>query len=156
MKSILIAVLALFLTACSTFAEKKCVQRYLDDSYALEYDGCAVSLEVSRPATDFHVLLFKSKNEAGRVLLSIYKGGAPDVENLQQNESRIVKRVINGLQSEILERFDDGEKTYKYEALITLPKNAQGRVFYLHLQHEGVARDDLKKVKVILESITPN
>ena len=154
MKSILMVVLVFFLTACSISAEKKCTQRYFNDSYTLEYDDCLVLLEINRPATDFDVLVIKSKNETNKVLLSIYKGGAPDVDNLQQNESKIVRRTINGLQSDILEQFDDGEKIYKYEVLITLPKNAQGRVLYLHAQHEGVTRDDWKTAKAIVESIT--
>jgi hypothetical protein len=152
MKLILIAAL-LFLSACAAPAEKKCVQRYFGDSYALSYDGCIVSMEKIAPATDFDILLFKSKSATNKVLLSIYQGGAPDVDNLRKNESEVVKSRINGLQSEILERFDERRRIYKYEALIALPEDSQGRVLYLHAQHEGVLRDDLKTAKTIVESI---
>ena len=153
MKSTLIVVLVLFLTACSTAKEKKCVQKYSNDSYTLRYDGCAVLLEMHRPATDFDVLIFKSKNEPNKVLLSIYKGGAPDVDNLRKNESKIVKEAINGLPAEIFEQFDEDKKNYKHEALIALPENAQGRVFYLHAQHEGVTKEESQSAMSIVKSI---
>lgn len=151
MKS-LIVVLAFFLAACSTAEEKECIQKYLDDSFTLKYNGCVVSLEVHRPATDFEVLTFKLQNETNKVLLSIYKGGAPDVVNLLQHESKFLG-AINGLQAEVLEQLDDEKNIFIYEALIALPENAQGRVFYLHAQHEGVTKEELQIVKAIVKSI---
>jgi len=145
------SVFVLMASFLGTHADASCSKISGGKDYAFSYDGCVLEMEKA-DGPDFYLYNIKRKSNPSRTLLTMYLGGAPDVQDFYDDKEKIVERSIEEIKIETRERRDaDGGASY--ETLIALPVNTEGRAEYFHVLSEKLTPEDLNLVKKIVFSI---
>ena len=149
MKIISLLVLMLGLPGYAN-ADASCSNFIGNENYLISYDSCMLGVKKS-DGPDFYLYQISRKNDPERILILMYQGGAPDVQNFYENKDEIIVRNIGKMKIEARER--QGPDGNSYEALIAPPMNSTAGNEYFHVISNKLTAEELDLVKKVVFSI---